>query len=191
MQLPVYSIAICPPSEVTCYVRELKEELRLRIGHYPSCHSEAHLSLTHFTADERAARRWLLVLEKCCAGVSSFEFRLKGVRAFSQGTVYMMPDAESRERFLGLCGQIRQASGRLKKHPFSLTPHLTIARQLDEQQLDTAFRVLMPKAVATRFLCSDIALRKFDPDRGQYTIVQRIPFGNYHTAALPWQSALW
>lgn len=191
MQLPVYSIAICPPSEVACYIRELKEELRLRIGQYASCRSEAHITLTHFTADERAAWRWVRVLERSCAGVSSFEFRLKGVGVFSQGTVYVMPDAQSKERFLGLCDQVRQASGRLKKHPFSLVPHLTIARQLDEQQVDAAFRILAPKAVETRFLCTDIALRRFDPHRGQYSIVQRIPFGNHETAGLPQQSALW
>ncbi|HTN16208.1 MAG TPA: 2'-5' RNA ligase family protein [Chitinophagaceae bacterium] len=191
MELPVYSIAICPPPEVVQYIKMIKEELYAQIGRYASCHAEAHISLTQFRADERAARRYTGILESICEGVLSFEFRLHGLSVFSQGTVYVTPDPASREHFLALCEQIRQGSGRFRNHSFSTVPHLTIARQLDERQVDTAFRLLQPRTIETRFCCTGIALRTFDAPKGQYTIVHRIPFGNHQKALMPKQAALW
>jgi 2'-5' RNA ligase len=191
METPVYSIAICPPAEVISYIKGIKDELSRQLGWYPSCNSEAHISLTQFRADDRAIKRWKDLLDRVCAEAAPFEFRLRGMSAYSQGTVYVNPDSISKEHFLNLCNSIKQRSARLKYHPFSSDPHLTIARQLDDQKVDNAFRVLAPRAVEAHFLCTGIALRKLDEQKGQYAIVHRFPFGNKQSGVQARQAVLW
>lgn len=63
----------------------------------------------------------------------------------------------------------------------SKEPHLTIARKLEQQQLQEAKRNL--KDIDLDFLCDGVFVRIFNEQKEQYEVYSKIPFGGQEPQA--------
>jgi 2'-5' RNA ligase len=172
-----YSIAICPPPETVVLIRGLKKELEAKIGKYPSRNSEAHITFNVFQAGEHELAEWEKYLAEFCSKAKPFTIRLNAIGSFEgNGAFFLAPDKPSADTLISLMQQFHQTA--LVEREDSLPePHLSIARQLDKEQLKTAYALFEMRALDIEFLCDNLAIRQFNPKIGQYEVYKRFGFG--------------
>lgn len=173
-----YSIAICPPPETVEFVRGFKKELEARIGKYPSRNSEAHITFNVFRADENELLLWENYLTEFCSKLKPFPIRLIAVGSFERnGAFFLSPDKSSAQGLTSLMQQFHQTAPGERDDSLP-EPHMSIARQLDKEQLRTAYDLFASRTLDIEFVCDNIAIRKFNPGIGQYEVYKRFAFGS-------------
>lgn len=176
MRQAIYSVAICPTGKILQDAQALKEEL------YNLLHRryDSYKSLAHFTIreDSRTVDEVNFLVPKMRDFAShqwGFEIALDSLATFDNGTLYVMPTAESSILIKDLASKYLRFFHR-KLLPPSFQPHLTIGRNLthdDRLKVQTNF---LQKNVEWKFTCDNLALRRFNPQRRQYDIVERFNF---------------
>ncbi len=170
---PHYSIAICPPYETVSFVRGIKKELEKEIGRYPSRNSEGHITFNVFEADENELKEWEEHVTQFCKKIIPFEIRLASLCSYKNGAFYFSPDKPSKKHLI-------QVMKEFNKIPLVVPgdndpdPHMSIARQLSDDQLKKAFELFRHRMFDIKFNCHDLAIRKFNPKVGQYEIYKRV-----------------
>lgn len=173
-----YSLAIQPTEPILSRMREIKQQLRHRIGHYGSANAAAHISLFEFELDEKSYPAILSYFKKSIVGLAPISIMFEGFHYFQHATAftfYVKLDGSSSQTIVNYCKQIKKAS------PYSLinkynSPHMSVGRKLSQEGLDIA-NDLFTEFNATD-LCEAFVIRKFNSQRRQYDIVEIIPLLN-------------
>lgn len=172
-----YSLVFQPCEKGIQLVKSIKESLKSKIGWFSSCHSLAHITICEYHADVDT----LFYIKTQLAEILKFEqsqyVYFDEYRTFPEhGTFYIAAALKSRQflkRKMEAITKIDFASELYK----SEEPHLTVGRKLDQEQLAIAAASL--KSIDLDFFCSSIFLRKFNPIRKQYDIMEEFKFGNF------------
>ncbi len=163
-----YSVAIHPSDEVIGFVKKLKDILADNIGWYHSRNAKAHITIIQFEADERELISIKSFLTKFCAAKSPFHISLDGIKNYLNGALFIAPDEKSKLTTMGFMKQLQKNFP--KKSIFSSRdPHLSIARQLDKQNIKIANYLF--QEVKAEFECERIVLRELDEQQGQFVII--------------------
>lgn len=170
-----YSFAICPPAETVEWGRAQKDLLAARIGWYPSRNSEVHLTINVIMVDEEELLLWKKYVREFCGMQTPFEIVLNGTDSYPNGAFYITPDETSAQALVEMMKRFHRNA------PFtnakrSEDPHLSIARQLKPERLIVARELWEGTQINEHFLCDNIALRKFDTRKKQYSIEERFYF---------------
>jgi 2'-5' RNA ligase len=171
-----YSIAICPPDNIVLLVKEYKQRLSKAIGRgYPSLNADAHISFETFNADTEMLKPIEQYLEKFCLAQEPFEIHLLGTDTFHFGTFYIAVENPSRGILRSLMATVNNSLFKKNLDADSYVPHMSVARsQLTKQELAIAKDLIT--GVDLKFICDNIAIRKFDPAKQQYDVYKRFWF---------------
>jgi hypothetical protein len=167
-----YSIAICPPQEVVKYFVRLKLELFKEIGKYGSRNSEVHCTFNVFEALEQQLATTESFLELFVLQLKPIELRFNNIGSFKGANAFFVGPDESTKEFLK---PVMQKFKRAFPHKgsFSTEPHLSLGRRLNDKQLLLAHELFKDRKIDFSFVWDNLAIRKFDPKRGQYNIYKR------------------
>lgn len=182
-----YAYAICPPPDIVYQVRQYKKFLQRQLGWYPSVNSDAHLTVTSFTANSWQLAASRQFAEDYCAKRSPLPVIFNHYGAFASGAFYLAPDEHS----YGMLGSVMKDFNRkLPLDALACTePHMTIARGLDMLSLYYS-RMLFTKTTPNlSFRIDGISLRRLNDARGQYDIIAHFPFGG--SSATPAYDYAW
>jgi len=170
-----YSIAICPPSVVVDHVRVMKNLLKEQIKWFASCRSEAHITINTLEATDEELQRWKNYLVIFCKNESPFEIHLTRFDFNSTGAFIMRPDEASGNHLLEMMKKFHESKP-LHAVSESTDAHLSIARRLKPEQLQTVKTLYENQHPDLKFSCDNIAIRKFNPQIRQYEIESRCGF---------------
>lgn len=181
-----YSVAICPPDEITNYVSSMKMELKSLIGKFGSVDSMAHLTWNIFLADETELNVWVNYVTYFCQYLQNFEIAFTKAGSYSNknhNTYFLEPDPASKKIITSLMKKFHKDEPLLSTSK-TFEPHMSIARTLDGRGLATAKNLWDNKTFDLKFTCDNLAIRKFNPEAGQYSIDQRIAFADQNRLML-------
>lgn len=168
--MPLYSVVIAPPEEIINEVAAMKQQLKDSIGFYHSCNSLAHVTINLFEGNEQTLEKWERYLDNFTSANSPFFVHFNKTGYFGNGAFFIAPDENSK---IGLVNMMKEFHKGFPAVGFgkSKEPHISIGRQLKEEQLAIA-KELFP-AVDLSFNCNDLVIRKFNEERKQYDIYKR------------------
>ena len=171
-----YSFVFQPCEKVIEVVKSIKESLKTKIGWFSSCHSLAHITICEYHADMDD----LSHIKKQVAEVLKYEHSqyvyFDEYNAFPKsGAFYIAPALKSKQFLKKKMEAITNINFTSEFYK-SDEPHLTVGRKLDQEKLAVAFESF--KAIDLDFFCSSIFLRKFNPIRQQYDVIEEFKFGN-------------
>ncbi|UIR57061.1 2'-5' RNA ligase family protein [Sphingobacterium sp. SRCM116780] len=171
-----YSFVFQPSEEGIQIVKSIKEDLKNKIGWFSSCHALAHMTICECFADESK----LYYIKKQLVEVLKYEksqYVYFEEYAFfpNHGTFYIAPTLKSKQFLKEKMNVITNIDFGTPINK-SNEPHLTVARKLDQEKL--AIAVQNYKMIDLDFFCASIFLRRFNPIRKQYDIIEEFRFGN-------------
>ena len=171
--MPIYSVAISPPEAVISQVADMKQQLKNKIGFYQSCNSLAHITINGFIGNEATLQRWQRYLTDFTANCTPMTLCFNRTGYFGNGAFFLAPDDESK---VGLVGMMKRFHAGFPAAAFgkSTVPHISIGRQLNDDQLAVAKDLITN--VDLSFVCDNLVIRKLNEDRGQYDIYKRFDF---------------
>lgn len=167
-----YSIVIHPQDSIIELFKTFKSKLFDTIGTYGSRNSIAHITILEFEATEQKAKFVIEKLIKITQKEICFDTLFDTViySDFSKA-VFVLPDKKGNEHFKKLLKNVRQ---KIKGNKNKSNAHLTIGRKLSLEQIENSIG-LFPD-VKFDFHCNQVALRKFNDNKGQFEIVEIFPF---------------
>ncbi len=171
-----YSFAICPPPHILYIVRDFKLELKAALGaRFGSVNSDAHVTFDVFRCKDSELRERIHAVQAFCRQAFASEISFDSFGHYPNGAFFLNPDSESHTyiRYLMAVFHKRSSSFVSKR---SNDPHMSIARQLTDAQMQIAYRIFGDRTQNLTFLCDEIALRKFNRSRMQYDVEARFPF---------------
>lgn len=180
MKIPyTYSIIFHPLPVTIANVESLKRSLISKAGDYASQNSAAHITIAGFEATENQLIGVSEYVRKFVKTEVAFTalFNQLSCSNFSQCAVFL-PSFEFKNRIDEITKNVRKMMPVTKMSKIS-QPHVSIGRQLSEEQLTIALQVFNNKSF--KFDCCQLALRKFNPNLGQYEIVEVFPFSGEHS----------
>lgn len=169
-----YSVVLHPSSEVITEVKQMKEKLADAIGWYNSKNSLAHITLNEFEAAESELTNIRNHLNSICQYLQSTPAVFNRFDTFPNGAFFLAPADECKEPLKTIMKQFH-LDFKYKTEIKSKEPHISIGRRLKPEQITKAYALLdLPDLF---FLCDRIALRRFNPERKQFDIVEEFVFG--------------
>ncbi|WP_140936812.1 2'-5' RNA ligase family protein [Sphingobacterium lumbrici] len=175
-----YSVVIHPGIDFIDYVKDLKKKLEQKIGWYASVNSLAHISICEFEfeSDEVDIEKIKTKLIHLAEFEKAQYVYLSGFNYYKQHTFFIEPSLYSKAYLKDI---FRRVINHLRPYIVGLSdkgndPHITIARKLDEDKMIVSKKLFTH--IDKSFFCDSFSLRKFNPDKGQYEIMQRFSFGN-------------
>lgn len=164
---PQYSIVILPPKEEINYVAELKNQLNAKIGWYNSRNAKAHVTICEFTADLDELERIIKDLKEIASYEMPSHLIFDGVDSYANGAVYLKPDLQTKVPLTALMVRVQKNLGITNQYK-SKAPHMSIGRKLSEENV--AIALAMFTDAKLDFNCSNLVLRKFNPNKKQYEV---------------------
>ena len=168
-----YSIVFHPSDAVIESVRELKQQLYDKIGKFPSKNSLAHITICEFDYGSDTYTNIAERLSIYAQYKKPFEVTFNTFDNYTNGAFFIAPDPESKTSLVKIMKEIPKVIQFPVSHK-STDPHISIGRQLNREQLITAYNLVT--TIHLEFVCSGITIRKFNPERKQYDILENIPF---------------
>lgn len=169
-----YSIVV-HPEELLDDIKKIKQDLKSLIGWYSSVNALAHLTICEFWADDIQLMQVKEELTKLIAGWRREVVSLDSYDAFRGRAFYIKPDEYSS---LYLQELLKAVGDKVKEiligAHICTTPHLTIGRKLNEEQLEVAKRTFT--SYHNSFLCNGVMIREFNPIRMQYDLKEFLRF---------------
>lgn len=168
-----YSLCFLPDEALIQKVKQMKLALADQIGWYNSKNSIAHITIAEFQSDELGINKVMERIRQQCLYFVPIEGSLDTFGHYPNGAFFLAVDEKNKSILKTYAKKI------IKKIDLSYIykssdPHLSIARKLDPDRLQEAFAFFDKPNLP--FTCSQIALRRFNPVRGQYDIIEYIPF---------------
>jgi len=161
-----FLIVASPPPPIMMYVSDCKQEIKKAIGHsYLSIFSKAHISLRTFI--DYHTDSLLHLINPAVAKQRPFRVHVKDFGIFHHGvnrTIYLNTGPES--FFYDLTDALRG-----KK----ITPHITIARNLEPCDFQKAWPSLKDFSFSYDFICDRITVLK--RIQGRWAFYLELPFG--------------
>lgn len=138
-----YLFVISPPFHIAQEVERMKAHVEKLIGPFDARRSKAHITLCHWTvlrSDEELLRTFV---QRACNRHEAFDLRFDGYDRFAHsGTLYVDPVEKAPITALAddIVHHVRGARIlRVKRGGGTGSPHMTIAKQLGQEPLATAF----------------------------------------------------
>jgi len=171
--MPLYSIVILPPETLIQQIAAMKQQLKSKIGFYHSCNSVAHITLNVFMGYEETLLRWERYISNFVRNRTNIPLCFNKTGHFVNGAFFLAPDEGSKAELLRImksfyAGFPAPAFGK------SNAPHISIGRQLDQNQLTVAKNLISD--VSLSFVCDSLVIRKFNEARQQYDVYKTFPF---------------
>lgn len=165
----LYSIAIYPPDDIMHLVKKLKELLSDYISWFPSKNSKAHITIIQFHADEKELYIIKSFLTDFCSKKSPFNICLENFKNYLNGAFFIALDKETKFTTRGFMKQL-QKNFPMKSFFKSSDPHMSIARQLDQQDIRIANHLF--QNLNAEFECDSIVLRVLNENKGQFDVLE-------------------
>lgn len=171
--MSLYSVVISPPEEIINEVAAMKQQLKNSIGRYPSCNSLAHITFNVFIGNEETLQRWERFVGNFVMSLLPMQLHFDKTGYFGNGAFFIAPDENSKIELVKVMKNFHKQFP-APAHGKSKEPHISIGRQLNEEQLAIA-KELFPAANLS-FTCDNLVIRKFNEERKQYDIYKRFDF---------------
>lgn len=168
-----YSIVIHPSEEIIEDVKKMKELLANHVGWFRSKNALAHITICEFQASENDLKKVYSELTKITAPINPLTVSTKNFDSFPNGAFYIAIEEESKKQLRPIMKRYHNSLS-VKTYHHSDTPHITIGRGLKPQQLDFAKELF--ENYNKNFYCDNIVLRKFNPEVGQYFVLEKFWF---------------
>lgn len=161
-----YSLVIHPHKDIIELFKVYKDILFSKVEWFHSRDSIAHITILEFEATENEAKT---VIEKIMK-ITDSEISFKAIfnQVVYSKNIFVLPNGN--EQFEKLLGRIRR---RIKGVNNTSSAHLTIGRELKPEQIVKS-QNLFPD-INFEFECNQLALRKLNPIRKQFDILQIFP----------------
>lgn len=173
-QIPLFSLVIFPPTEQLELVKSYKQLLKDCIGWFGSANATAHITVIQFD-NEFMLNLYLEQIRAFCKTVVAQNVTLNTWNSFGEKTFFIAPDETSQQYLDNLILNLHQYLGCKAK---SVNAHLSIARGLDAEKMETAYELFKNTEVNLEFSCDAIYLRRFNEVTKQYSdIIEKINFG--------------
>ncbi|UOK43411.1 MULTISPECIES: 2'-5' RNA ligase family protein [Flavobacterium] len=172
-----YNLAILPSESLIELMKGMKDELALQVGRFSSKNSVGHITICNFKANDEELVSIKNKLQHLSNSVEPFEVRLNGYGTFPNGAFFISTDENSKEKLVPIMIQF-QESLYPRELQISTDPHLSIARRLSPQKLETAKQLFTE--INETFLCDSVVLRKFDTKIRQYFVSDTFTFRSNH-----------
>ncbi len=173
--LEKYSIVIHPSEEIIDDIKTMKEKLASEIGWYKSKNSIAHITICEFEANDTDLKAIYSQLTKISAPITPLTVSTKDFDLFPNGAFFIAIEEESKKLLRPVMKKYHNTLP-VKTNHHSDTPHITIGRGLNSEQLNCAQNLF--KSYIKSFYCDCIVLRKFDPSIKQYFVIEKFYFKN-------------
>jgi 2'-5' RNA ligase len=190
----LFALAISPDDEFIASVRAVKTSLRKNLNRsYISANSQAHITLITFWA---TLENYFLILEefkRICTGLTPFNIRFSGYDYFPPKplqTFYLKPDESASQKIIEGCQKINLnfRKSLKRKHLADWTNrarngvHMSIGHELSRTEIEKC-NAIASEGFSKSFFCDSFVIRKFNPGKGQYDIIDTIPLlGCQHIA---------
>ena len=168
-----YSVVFMPDLQTIETVKQLKLLLADKIGWFNSKNSLAHFTIFEFFEDENQEDKFCLQLDRIASEISSFNMQCDAFDWFDNGAFYIKPNAISSTKMTELMKQVLKESTPIKKTITNTNPHLSIARRLSPEKLQTAQQLFT--TIDLEFAVTNLTLRKFDEKLKQFIIYKEFP----------------
>lgn len=168
-----YSIAIHPSEDIIEDVKKMKELLAQRSDWFRSKNSIAHITICEFEATDEDLKKIYSELTKISAPIQPITVVTENFNSFPNGAFFIAIKEESKKLLRPIMKRFHSTLS-VKTYHHSDTPHITIGRSLKDYQLDLAKELF--KNYNATFYCDHIVLRKFNPEVGQYFVIEKFWF---------------
>lgn len=168
-----YSVVFMPELKTIELIKLMKLTLADEIGWFNSKNSLAHFTIFEFLEEDINMERIEKQLERIASGINTFDVLCNSFDYFDNGAFYIKPDKSSTEKMRSVMKVILAKMNNIKKTITNTTPHLTIGRRLNGDQLQTAQKIFTE--IHLSFEIQYLTLRRFDEKIRQFVIYQDFP----------------
>jgi len=168
-----YSVVFMPDLQTIEAVKQIKLLLVDKIGWFNSKNSLAHFTIFEFLEEENREDKFCLQLERIASEIDSFKVKCDAFDWFDNGAFYIKPNTISSIKMTELMKQVLKESTQIKKTITNTNPHLSIARKLTPEKLQTAQELFT--TIDLEFIVANLTLRKFDEKVKQFAIYKTFP----------------
>lgn len=171
--IPLFSIVIFPNEDQIHQVKSYKQLLKSKIGWFGSANAIAHITVINFE-NELTLALYLELIREHCKTVTPQKVTFNSWSSFGEKTFFIAPDEKSKLYLNTIISQLHLFLGFKTSN---INSHLTIARGLNKEKMDTTKSIFNNTKVDLEFICDAIYIRKFNHQTKQYTdIVEKIYF---------------
>ncbi|MBN8642787.1 MAG: hypothetical protein J0L86_13330 [Flavobacteriales bacterium] len=171
--IPLYSLVIFPNEAQKQLVKDYKQLLKSKIGWFGSANAAAHITVINFE-NELMLALYLEQIREYCKKVAPQKVIFNSWNSFDEKTFFVSPEKNSEIYLNTLISNLHHHLG-FKNN--NIKAHLTIARELDFEKMNTTKSIFNTIDVYFEFDCDAIYVRKFNSNTKQYTdITEKILF---------------
>lgn len=170
-----YSLVIHPPDSILDMVKSMKEQLAAEVGWFNSKNSVGHITICEFKITEKQLVNIKTQINKIANRLSPVDIFLNEFDSFPNGAFFIAPDSDSVKKLKHIMKQFN-TSLLLPNMLKSDTPHLSIARRLNPENLAIAYRMFTE--INIHFNCNSVVLREFDENRKQFFVIDNFKFSD-------------
>lgn len=170
-----YSIVFQPNENLVELVRAMKLELAEEIGWYNSKNSLAHISIVEFKAQASEVPRIHNQITRCAKRFKPVTIYFQSLNTYPNGALYLEVDTPAKVTLKEYSHQLINEF-QINLLEKSIDPHLSIARKLDQEKIQKAIELFNTPNITSEI--SSLALRKLNPIKKQYDIINCYPFLN-------------
>lgn len=168
-----YSVVFMPDTQTTSLIKEIKLRLSTDIGWFNSKNSLAHFTIFEFLDEDKNEAKFCKQLERLASEIHPFEMICDAFDWFENGAFYVKPNLFSSKHMTHEMKHIIKETNTIKKAITNLTPHLTIARRLNAEQLHQAKQLF--QEINIHFPVTHLTLRKFNEQNRQFDLYKHFP----------------
>ena len=165
-----------PDAQTIALIKDMKLNLGSKCGSYKSKNALAHFTIFEFFEESTNEDKICNQLQRIASEINAFEMHCTSFDYFTNQnsyTFYIKPNEASSTHMSILMKQLLKDVTLVKKLHQTTTPHLTIGRQLNENQLKIANDIF--KSIDLSFHVSHLTLRRYNKHIGQYEIYKTYP----------------
>src|SRR5690606_24501288 len=168
-----YSVVFMLDTATIDKVKQMKMLLAENIGWFSSKNSLAHFTIFEFLEEDITMKRIEKQLERIASEIKPFHVKCTDLNSFETGAFFIQPNQDSSEIMTLLMKQVLLESYFIKKNITNTTPHLTIGRRLNDNQLQIAQKIFTE--IDLSFEIDQLTLRIFDEKQRQFKIYKQFP----------------
>ncbi|HMO62421.1 MAG TPA: 2'-5' RNA ligase family protein [Ferruginibacter sp.] len=182
-----YLLVLQPHEELRHKIMKVKQEFFEKYKTAAAVHAKPHITLVNFLQYQLMEERMINRLHVIAMGFPPVKIEMKDYGSFPSHTIYI--NIISKVPIQKLVKEIRSNTQRLmklnedNKPHFILEPHLSIARKLQPQQYDIAWKEYSHRHFTGRFIADAMLLLKRPVNHSgssaeKYEVMQRFSFQN-------------
>jgi len=170
-----YLLLLSPPHYIKNGVWEIKKAFHKKHNHIQAIHSAPHITLGSFWLNEVLEEDVLRKISEVAQQQSPVEVILKNFKNFGTHTIYINVINPA-----AIVNLVKSLKEKLQLHgsqsSFSMTPHLTIARRLREEQFKKAILDFEGREFNASFIADSMLLMKREHSNDRYQTVAEFDF---------------